>query len=226
MGSMKMRTVRSYVKRNRHLTRTRKEAKNLLWPIYGLETGQKTLDLHKIFGNTKKIILEIGFGMGDSFFAMAAAQQDYNFIGVEVHEPGIGELLNKLKQHPLSNIKIFAEDAVTVINEAIPDNSLYQVLILFPDPWPKRRHIKRRIMQAEFVETVMHKLQPGGHFHISTDCDDYAKHVKTIMQHFPQFRPKELKIEATPVNRLSTTKFEQRGIKQGHKIWDLSFTKK
>jgi len=223
---IKFRTIKSYVKRNRHLTQTRLDAKNLLWPIYGLNSKQKILNFHRIFGNDNKIILEIGFGMGDSFFTMAATHQNYNFIGIEVHEPGIGELLNKLKLQPLSNIKIFSEDAVTVINAAIPDNSLHQILILFPDPWPKRRHIKRRLIQPEFIESIIPKLKREGYFYMVTDCEDYAKHVKGVMQHFQQFFQEEAKITALPINRLSTTKFEQRGIDLGHRIFDLIFMKK
>jgi len=163
--------------------------------------------------------VEIGFGMGDALASLAIQHPDKQFIGIEVYRPSIGSLLMKIEKHAIQNIKIFTEDAVDALNKSIPDHQLDAILLFFPDPWHKKRHHKRRLVNAEFIKLISKKLKPNGYFHVATDWEDYANHTDTVMAEFPNFTKK------IPENFLgrSDTKYEARGKRLGHGIWDLVY---
>ncbi len=225
-NSLPIRTIKSFVRRNRHLTLARKLAINDLWPLYGLSSDHE-IDIDKIFKRCNtKTILEIGFGMGDSLFTMARENPEINFIGIEVHTPGVGALFTKLLQDPLKNIRVFIEDADFVLSKAIPEQSIDKILLFFPDPWPKTRHHKRRLVQLEFAKLILSRLKTGGQFHLVTDSKDYAMHAIKIMEQIPEFfnLAKENKFVPRAAYR-SLTKFEKRALKSGHEIWEVMFEK-
>lgn len=217
------RSIRSFVLRQGRLTKGQEQALTNLWPVFGIEYNA-ALPLN--FKNNKPVTLEIGFGMGASFVEMANNMPDDQFLGIEVHNPGVGACLMAIDEKKLSNIKVMCHDAVEVLENMIPDNSLSKVQIFFPDPWHKARHNKRRIIQPQFVELLKHKLKPGGILHLATDWQDYAEHMLEVLKQTEGFvnlsatgdyipRPKERPI----------TKFEKRGKNLGHGVWDLQFSK-
>ncbi len=219
-----IRRIRSFVRRQGRMTDLQQRALDELWPKYGLEPGDELLDLDAMFGRQAPRVLEIGFGMGDSLAEMAQAQPEWDYIGIEVHRPGVGRLLDRLHDQGRDNVRVFCHDAIEVLDKQIPDASLDRVLLFFPDPWHKKRHNKRRIVQAAFVETIHRKLKPGGVYHMATDWQDYAEWMMRVMNEAEGFenvagsgqyseRP-----EYRPV-----TKFERRGHRLGHGIWDLLF---
>lgn len=227
MTEKKLRTVKSFVRRQGRMSQTKKEALQNDWLKWGLSTTNGMLDFNNVFTERGPIILEIGFGMGDSLSKMAQVETDSRFIGIEVHTPGIANLLANIENHQLTNIRIFHEDALIVLNESIPDASLNRVQLFFPDPWPKLRHHKRRIVQPEFVALIAKKLKPKGIFHLATDWEDYAKHMLTVLQASADFTNQHAEsIYAPRPEWRPLTKFEQRGQRLGHGIWDLLFLKK
>ncbi len=186
---------------------------------------QGELDLDALFGRRAPRILEIGFGMGDALALMARERPDRDCLGIEVHRPGIGSLLLKLERDSIDNVRVIWADAVEVLRQYLPDESLDAVHLFFPDPWPKTRHHKRRILQPAFVELVRRKLKPGGRFHMATDWEDYARYMMRVMEAAPGFRnlAGDAKFSPRPPDR-PLTKFEQRGQRLGHNVWDLVFT--
>ena len=217
------RKIRSFVRREGRITAGQQRALQDLWPRYGL-AADAPLDLVTIFGRSAPCTLEIGFGNGDALATMAEQQLDTDFIGIEVHRPGVGRLLQQLAERELSNVRIMREDAVQILNSCFPDNSLDRLLLFFPDPWHKKRHHKRRIVQPGFVELLARKIKPGGYLHMATDWEDYARHMLKVMGQSAAFsncagtgnysqRP-----DYRPV-----TKFEQRGQRLGHGVWDLLY---
>ncbi len=220
------RPIRSFVVRQGRMTLAQKEAVATDWPAYGLtlpENGQP-YDWPTVFGRDAKRVLEIGFGMGATLAKLATENPNADFIGIEVHPPGIGRLLASAKTLGLTNLKIFAVDALDVLHQAIPAASLDRVLLLFPDPWPKRKHHKRRIVQPEFVALIASKLKPQGFFHLATDWQPYAEHMMDVMEASPHFSNHFGEGEYAPAGfERHATKFEQRGEKLGHAIWDLVF---
>ena len=166
-----MRPVRSFVLRAGRLTEGQKRALDELWPLYGIDEGKYQLDLEILFGNDQPVIMEIGFGNGDATWQMALAHPEENYLGVEVHRPGVGHLLLKLEENGIGNVRIACEDAVELIRQRIPRGSLAGVRIYFPDPWPKKRHHKRRIIQAPFIGLLAEKMQAGGILHMATDWE-------------------------------------------------------
>lgn len=219
------RAIKSFVRRGRHLTSTRKNAWKNLWGQYGLDANEQ-IDLLKVFSRETETILEIGFGMGDSLIQMAIANPETNFIGIEVHTPGVGALFARMQQEQVKNLRIFSEDAITVLEKAIPDNSIDKVLLFFPDPWPKIRHHKRRLVQLAFVKLILRKLKLEGQFHIATDSKDYALHSVKVIEQISEFSnlAGEKIFSPKPEYRI-LTKFEKRGMSLGHEIWDLIFVK-
>lgn len=217
------RRIRSFVRREGRLTAGQQRALDKLWPRFGLEAGRQ-LDLDAVFGRRAARILEIGFGNGASLAAMAENQPDCDFIGIEVHRPGIGRLLLELESRGLENVRIFREDAIQILHECLPDNSLDRLLLFFPDPWHKKRHHKRRIVQSAFFELVARKLVAGGILHMATDWENYAGHMLAVGDAAAAFRNCagaghfSLRPDYRPV-----TKFEQRGQRLGHGVWDLLF---
>lgn len=221
-----MRPVRSYVLRTGRKTPSQERAYEALWPVYGLHVSDGMLDLGQIFGRNSDVVVEIGFGMGDSLVEMAMAAPEQDFIGIEVHTPGVGRLLNLVAEHGLTNLRVYAEDAVQVIERCIPDNSLSKVQIFFPDPWHKKKHNKRRIVQPEFISKLHGKLREGGIVHLATDWENYAAHMMEVMTAAEGFSNQagsgmfSLRPDFRPL-----TKFERRGQRLGHGVWDLLFRK-
>jgi tRNA (guanine-N7-)-methyltransferase len=220
------RPIRSYVLRTGRITPGQQRAFEQNWQRYGLEHNGGTLDYDEAFGRPGSRVLEIGFGMGQSLVAMAAATPATNFIGIEVHRPGVGKLLHSMVERDVHNIRIYCHDAVEILRDCIPDASLDTVQIFFPDPWHKKRHHKRRLVQPAFVAHLTGKLKPGGTLHLATDWENYAEQMMAVLSaadgltntcpagHFaprPEHRP--------------LTKFELRGERLGHGVWDLIFTR-
>lgn len=214
------RTIRSFVLRASHATSGQRRALEELWPLYGLET-KETLDFTEIFNNNKPVVLEIGFGNGEALAKLASNHPNLNFLGIEVHRPGIGHLLHLLHQQELKNARIICADAVDILATQIPNESLHTVNVFFPDPWHKKRHHKRRLIQTEFVTLLEKTLMNNGIFHLATDWAHYAEHAKAVLQQHPNFQFTDL--DATFAR--PTTKFEQRGIKLGHDVVDLVYKK-
>jgi tRNA (guanine-N7-)-methyltransferase len=221
-----MRTVKSFVLRAGRMTEGQQKAMEAVWPEMGLELQQGMLDLNEVFGREAPVVLEIGFGMGDSLVEMAKDQPEKNYIGIEVHRPGVGRLLSNAEKAELSNIRVFCDDAIEVLAQCIPDGSLSCIQLFFPDPWHKKRHHKRRIVQPEFAQTLRKKLKVGGVFHMATDWENYAEHMMEVMSEADgyqnvagdgQYSPQP---EWRPV-----TKFQKRGERLGHGVWDLMFEK-
>lgn len=213
-----MRSIKSFVLRQGRMTDRQKLALEQHWPVCGLESKNGLLALPEVFQRKAATFLEIGFGMGTSLAIMAQQHPEHNYIGVEVHKPGVGSLLDLCQEKQLTNIRVFNEDVNTVLAEAIPDDSLQGVFIFFPDPWPKQKHKKRRLVQVEFIKKILPKLQCGGFIHLATDWQDYAEHMQKVMAQIPE-------LNAVAPGARPSTKFEQRGERLGHGIWDLMFTK-
>jgi len=221
------RTVRSFVRREGRLTPGQERALEELWPLYGIDEAEGLMDLDSLFERTAPIVFEIGFGNGSSLAEMAAKQPDTNFIGVEVHRPGVGHLLKLIEEQGLTNCRVACTDAVELLKHRIADNSLDRLQLYFPDPWHKKRHHKRRIIQAAFVTLLSQKIKPGGHLHMATDWQHYAEQMLDDLSQNndfincadssgyiprPDYRP--------------LTKFEQRGQRLGHGVWDLLFERR
>lgn len=220
------RPIRSFVVRQGRMTPAQKESVEADWPAYGLSLPEndQPYDLAQLFGRDAKRVLEIGFGMGATLAKLASENPQADFIGVEVHPPGIGRMLARAKELGLTNLKLFGVDALDVLATAIPDASLDRVLLLFPDPWPKTKHHKRRIVQPAFVSLIAKKLKPGGFFHLATDWQPYAEHMMTVLEENPDFVNHFGEGLYAPAGfERHTTKFEKRGEKLGHTIWDLIF---
>ncbi len=221
-----LRPIRSFVLRQGRISDSQQQARALYWPKFGLSIYQPPMDLNwnQVFGRESKRVLEIGFGMGDSLIAMAQKSPEIDFIGIEVHQPGIGRCLTQANKLQLTNLKIFAEDAIGVLEGCIADNSLDKVCLFFPDPWPKTKHHKRRIVQNNFISLVAQKLKIGGQFHMATDWKDYADHMLAVLEKSSAFTNQFGPGQCAPNQyERPPTKFEMRGQKLGHEIWDLVY---
>ena len=217
------REIRSFVRREGRITAGQQRALQDLWPRYGL-AADVPLDLVTIFDRRAPCTLEIGFGNGDALATMAGQQPDTDFIGIEVHRPGVGRLLQQLAERELTNVRVMREDAVQILNTCFPDNSLDRLLLFFPDPWHKKRHHKRRIVQPGFVEILARKINPGGILHMATDWEDYARHMLEVMGGSAAFRNCAGTGNYSPQpDYRPVTKFEQRGQRLGHGVWDLLY---
>ncbi|MDG6778634.1 tRNA (guanosine(46)-N7)-methyltransferase TrmB [Thiomicrorhabdus sp. zzn3] len=220
------RRIKSFVLRQGRLSASQQRAIDENWPKYGLTIEHGRLNFAEVFGREAPTIVEIGFGMGKSLAEMAEANPQQNYIGIEVHRPGVGALLKLIEEKGLTNIRIFNHDAIEVLEQCIPKNSLDGVYLFFPDPWHKKRHHKRRIVQPAFAKTIASHLKPGGHFHMATDWENYAEHMMEVMSAAPDFRNTQAQGEYTPrPDYRPLTKFEQRGQRLGHGVWDLIFEK-
>lgn len=216
-----MRPVRSFVRREGRMTAAQTNALQSLWPRYGIDWSTSFLDLDAVFGRSAPRVLEIGFGNGDALLAAAAARPDQDFIGVEVHRPGAGSLMRRAAQSDLDNLRVSTHDAIEVLQQQIPDAALSAALLFFPDPWPKKRHHKRRIVQPAFVELVAAKLADGGTLHMATDWVPYAEWMIETMAAAPVFKGGVTERPATRPH----TRFEHRGERLGHAVTDLVFTR-
>lgn len=223
MNEQYKRSIRSFVLRQGRLTKGQEFALEHFWPVYGIDKGTDKFDFSTLFAREAPLALEIGFGNGESLAEMAEAQPDYNFIGIEVHRPGVGRLLHLIDEKQLNNLKVINDDAVEILKIRIPKHSIDRVQLYFPDPWHKKKHHKRRIVQAEFVQLIHSLLKPGGIFHMATDWQDYAEHMAETMSATDNFTSlSDSPFSPKPAFRPST-KFEQRGIKLGHGVWDLLY---
>ena len=217
------RTVRSYTGRGR-LTQGQRRALDQLWPLYGIAAGNAPLCLDALFGRRAPCHLEIGFGMGDVLLHMAMGNPACNYLGIEVYAPGIGSALLKLHDRQVQNVRLLHGDAVTALGGRLPAQSLAAVCVFFPDPWPKKRHHKRRLVQPDFAALVARALEHGGQVHLATDWRDYADHMLATFDAAPEFinTAGQGHFSAHPPER-PVTKFEARGRRRGHDVWDLAF---
>lgn len=212
--------IKSYVLRQGRLTKAQQNAIDNYWDEYGIDADQKELDFKLLFGNNAPVTFEIGFGNGDSLIEQAKNNPEKNYIGIEVHTPGVGHCLHRIQQEGLINIKVMRHDATLILSQQIPNRSLHCVQLFFPDPWHKRRHHKRRILQQDFIETVHAKLEKGGLFHMATDWKNYADHMRSEMS-----ANKNFSFYSDRRGDRPQTKFETRGLKLGHSVWDLIYKK-
>ena len=221
------RPIRSFVLRTGRLTVAQQSALDNYWKDFGIDSSEELLDFEVIFGNNAPITLEIGFGNGESLLKQAIENPGRNFFGIEVHTPGVGLLIAGAQRAGISNLRVMRYDAVEVLNHQIPENSLDRVQLFFPDPWHKKRHNKRRILQDDFVESIRKHLRVGGHFHMATDWENYAEHMLNNMQqqvHFFNVAGEERFV--SPKGLRPETKFERRGLKLGHGVWDMVYQRK
>ena len=221
------RPIRSFVTRAGRITPAQERALEELWPKYGLKFAPETLDLTGVFGRSAARTLEIGFGNGDNLLRLATAHRERDFLGVEVHRAGVGRLLLALEHGALTNVRILCHDAVEVLGQQIGSASLDEILILFPDPWPKKRHHKRRLLQADFVELAATRLAPAGLLRLATDWQPYAEEMLATLNAAAALE--NLAPAGGYVPRPSErepTRFERRGERLGHQVWDLAFRRR
>ena len=218
------RSIRSFVTRSGRITEAQQRALAQLWPKYGIEFAPAPLAAGALYRRDAPRTLEIGFGNGENLAALAQAHPERDFLGVEVHRPGVGRLLHALESQQLTNVRLICHDAVEVLAQQIPAQWLQEILVFFPDPWPKKRHHKRRLIQGAFAELLAERLAPGGLLRIATDWQPYALEMLTTLECVVQlhnlapnggFVPR-------PAER-QPTRFEQRGTRLGHQVWDLAF---
>ena len=220
------RKIRSFVRREGRMTAGQASAYETMMPDYGLEYATEVLNLAELFGNDNPVTVEIGFGMGASLAEQAALYPERNFLGIEVHRPGVGSLLARMREGGQTNIRVISHDAVEVFEHMFGDNSIQRVQLFFPDPWHKKRHHKRRIVKPEFVQQLQRKLVDGGLLHMATDWENYAEHMLEVMQgeqgwsNLSDSNDYVPRPEDRPI-----TKFEKRGERLGHGVWDLMFKK-
>ncbi|MEX0963984.1 MAG: tRNA (guanosine(46)-N7)-methyltransferase TrmB [Pseudohongiellaceae bacterium] len=217
------RPIRSYVIRSGRLTEAQRKAIENYWDEYVIEFDGQMLDPRGIFEKAQPLTVEIGFGMGDSLLEMAMNHPEQNFLGIEVHQPGVGKLLNGIAENALKNIKLICHDAKEVLETGLPDNSIDRLLLFFPDPWHKKRHNKRRLVQPEFVELLLKKLSDSASLHFATDWQAYAEHMMETLEAEPRLSNTMGTQNFWPNPERPVTKFEKRGQRLGHGVWDLQF---
>jgi len=219
------RAIRSFVLRQGHLTASQQRAIDEGMPRWGIEYQPQPLDLAQAFGREAPKIMEIGFGMGTATAEIAAANPQNDYLGIEVHSPGVGNLFKLIAEQNLENLRLIRHDAVEVMDHMLPDACLDGVHIFFPDPWHKKRHNKRRLIQAPFIEKLVKKIKPGGYLHAATDWEDYAIQIMEVFSANAELQNTADGYAPRPAYR-PLTKFEARGIRLGHGVWDIVFTRK
>ena len=220
----KKKAIRSYVIRGGRITAGQRKAFERYWPVYGLSLFDGPLDCRQVFGREAPLVLEIGFGMGDSLLQMVGDEPEKDFIGIEVHPPGVGRLINNAGKAGLGNLRVYMADAMDVLDDCIADASLERFQLYFPDPWHKKKHHKRRLVQPALVEQIRQKLTPGGRLHFATDWENYAEHMLAVMGDAHGYRNLAGAGHYAPRPAYRPiTKFEQRGERLGHGVWDLLF---
>ncbi|CBL47208.1 tRNA (guanine-N(7)-)-methyltransferase [gamma proteobacterium HdN1] len=222
-----LRTVRSFVRRQGRTTPSQEKGFTQYSADFLLSIANGSLDFAATFGRTAPVVLEIGIGNGDTLLHLAEGNPDRDYIGIEVHRPGVGRVLVEIGQRSLPNVRLFAEDAIDVLKQCIPDASLDGVLLFFPDPWHKKKHHKRRIVQASFAALVGSKLKRGGYLHMATDWEHYAEQMMEVMSAESGFcnQAGAGAFSARPEGSRPFTRFEKRGERLGHGVWDLIFEK-
>lgn len=225
--SEQRREIRSFVRRPGRMTPAQKEALQRLAPRYVVDYSDDTMDCAKVFGRKAPLLVEIGFGNGDSLVEWAADNLDWNVIGIEVHEPGVGHCLLVAEKSDLAHLKIISHDAVDVLSQQLSHDTVDRLNVYFPDPWPKKRHHKRRLLTPGFLDLVVQSLSPNGHLHIATDWANYAEHIDELMQADDRFELVERRAHNgdDPLMR-PQTKFERRGMRLGHGIVDWRYAKR
>lgn len=219
------RRIRSYVLRQGRVSNAQRRAHDTLLPRYGLGFRETLLDPEAVFGRTAPRILEIGCGMGETTVAIAAAHPENDYIGIEVHTPGVGSLLKQIDELGLGNLRVIQHDAVEVLEKMIAPASLDGMHIFFPDPWPKKRQQKRRLIQPPFIALAVSRLKPGGYLHAATDWQEYAEQILAVLGAEPALENTAAAYADKPAYR-PQTKFETRGLKLGHGVWDIVFRRR
>jgi tRNA (guanine-N7-)-methyltransferase len=221
-----MRTVRSFVLRSGRATAGQQRALADLWPTYGVEFSAAPIDLDALFGRVAPRMVEIGFGAGEALLTFATAHPEYDCIGIEVHRPGVGHLLLGAEATALKNLRVICHDAVEVLQQQLAPTSISLIHIFFPDPWPKKRHHKRRLIQPPFVELLARALQPGGTLRLATDWEPYALHMREVIDASPAFINAASDGFVARSAERSLTRFERRGQRLGHAVWDLEYRRR
>jgi tRNA (guanine-N7-)-methyltransferase len=219
------RTVKSFVLRQGRVSNAQQRAWDTLYPRFGIAFSETPLDIRSLFGRRAPLILEIGSGMGETSVTIARAHPEKDYIAIEVHLPGVGSLLKSIDAEGLANLRVIRHDAVDVLEKMIPDGALAGLHVFFPDPWPKKRHNKRRIIQPPLVALMARKVAPGGYIHLATDWQAYAEHMLEVLSAEPMLANSAKDYAPRPAYR-PRTKFEARGLKLGHGVWDLVFRRK
>ncbi len=222
----KYRRIKSFVRREGRLTPGQQRAIDTLWPQFGIDEGDELIDMEALFGRKAPITLEIGYGNGESLVQMALAEPGRDFIGIEVHRPGVGRLLSRIEETGITNLRTLCADAVEVLQRQVPAQSIDRLQLFFPDPWHKKRHHKRRIVSLEWIELVLTALATGGVLHMATDWEHYAESMLEVMSEAPGFSNLSQQNDYVPrPEARPLTKFELRGERLGHGVWDLMFVK-
>ena len=219
------RTVRSFVLRQGRVSNAQQRAWDTLYPKFGIAFSERQIDAPSVFGRVAPPVVEIGSGMGETSVAIAKAHPENDYIAIEVHLPGVGSLLKAIDEEGLANLRVIRHDAVEVLEKMIPEESLAGLHVFFPDPWPKKRHNKRRIIQPPLVALMARKLAPGGYIHLATDWQAYAEHMLEVLSAEPLLENTAKDYAPRPAHR-PQTKFETRGLKLGHGVWDLVYRRK
>ena len=214
--------IRTYVLRQGRFSRGQQRAYAELLPRYGIAYAREPLDFARAFGRTAPVVAEIGSGMGETTARIAAENPGTDYLAMEVHAPGVGSLLKQVEDLGLTNVRVVAHDAVEVMREMVPAASLAGIHVFFPDPWPTKRHHPRRLVQPPFAALAASRLAPGGYLHVATDWQDYAEHVLQVLSATPGLANTAEAFAPRPASR-PETKFERRGLKLGHGVWDIVF---
>jgi tRNA (guanine-N7-)-methyltransferase len=214
-----LRAIRSFVRREGRITPAQEDALERLWPRYGLDPAGRPLDLAAAFGRRAPLVVEIGFGSGDHLLASAQARPQDDFLGIEVHRPGVGRVLQQAEKLGLNNLRVVCADAVETLRQSLPAGGVAEIVVFFPDPWPKKRHHKRRLIQAQFVKVLAQALRGGGRLRLATDWADYARHMQEVMSAEPLFSGGAI---PRPADR-PLTRFESRGLRLGHEVTDFEY---
>jgi len=220
------RRIRSFALRTGRKTAGQQRGMDVFWPRWGLTVDQGMIDPAQVFEREAPLVIEIGFGMADSLLEQGANMPDHNFIGIEVHTPGVGRLMAEAGDAGLTNIRAYEDDAIEVLNQCIPDGSVDLLQLFFPDPWHKKRHHKRRIVKADFVQMIRQKLKVGGRFHMATDWENYAEQMIEVMKEAEGYENTSTDGDYVPrPDSRPVTKFEKRGQRLGHGVWDIIYRK-
>ena len=225
MSDVAHRSIRSFVLRQGRTTAAQARAHRELLPRYGIPFAAVPLDLERALGRSAPRVLEIGFGMGETTAAIAAAHPEIDYLGIEVHSPGVGSLLNRIEALGLKNVRVIQHDAVEVLERMVAPGALDGVHVFFPDPWPKKRHHKRRLLQSAFATLLASRMKPGGCLHVATDWEDYANQILDVLAGEPTLANTVDGFAPRPGTR-PQTKFERRGTKLGHRVWDVIFRRR
>ncbi len=221
-----LRRIRSFVRREGRLTPGQQRAMEVLFPRFGIEAGEDMLDLDATFERSAPRILEIGFGNGETLAEIAKNHPDNDYLGIEVHRPGVGHLLQRIEEQGITNLRVMSEDAVEIMEKQIPDGSLDALYLFFPDPWHKKKHHKRRQVNPAWAQLVRRKLKLGGRLHMATDWENYAEQMRDVLNAAEGFRNTSTTGDyVSKPDYRPETKFERRGLQLGHGVWDLVFEK-